>query len=87
MTMEITPKVVPIIANVLRFLRLRTMPKIPKNKEAKARKNDRMFTIGIQEPRSARVPKMMARIPKISALLASFVNDSFLVNWICVRVR
>ena len=47
MTMEITPKVVPIIANVLRFLRLRTMPKIPKNKEAKARKNDRMFTIGI----------------------------------------
>lgn len=63
--MEITPKVVPIIANVLRFLRLRTMPKIPKNKEAMARKNDRMFTIGIQEPRSARVPKMMARIPKI----------------------
>ena len=63
--MEIRPKVVPIMANVLRFLRLRAMPKIPKIKEAMARKNDRMFTIGIQEPRSARVPKMMARIPKI----------------------
>ena len=85
--MEITPKVAPIIANVLRFLRLRTIPKIPKIKVAMARKNDRMFTIGIQEPRSARVPKMTARIPKISALLASFVNYSFLVNWICVRVR
>ena len=62
--MEIRPKVVPMIANVLRFLRLRTT-KIPKIKEAMARKNDRMFTIGIQEPRSARVPKIMARIPKI----------------------
>ena len=64
-TMEIRPRVVPIMAIVLRFLRLRAMPKIPKIKEAMARKNDRMFTIGIQEPRSARVPKMMARIPKI----------------------
>ena len=86
-TMEIRPRVVPIMAIVLRFLRLRAMPKIPKIKEAMARKNDRMFTIGIQEPRSARVPKMMARILRFSVLFASFVNYSFLVNWICVRVR
>ena len=85
--MEIRPKVVPMIANVLRFLILMAIPKTPKIKVAMARKNDRMLTIGIQEPRSARVPKMMARILRFSVLFASFVNYSFLVNWICVRVR
>ena len=85
-TMEIRPKVVPIMANVLRFLRLRTMPKIPKIKEAMARKNDRMFTIGIQEPRSARVPKMMARIPKIFCsfcFIYEFLISSKLDSYLC----
>ena len=85
-TMEIRPKVVPIMAIVLRFLRLRTMPKTPKIKVVMARKNDRMLTIGIQEPRSARAPKMMARIPKIFCsfcFMCEFLISSKLDSYLC----
>ena len=41
------------------------MPMTPKIKATNPKRKDRPLIIGIQEPRSARVPKMMARIPKI----------------------
>ena len=86
MIMEMRPKLEPIVANVLRFLRLRAMPKTPKIKVAMARKKDRMLTIGIQEPRSARAPKMMARIPKSFCsfcFMCEFLISSKLNSYLC----
>ena len=68
------PRLVPMIANVLRFLRLRPIPKMPRVIAIMAKKKARMLMIGSQEPRRARVPKMMAKIPKIFSSLC-FICD------------
>ena len=62
--MDRIPRLVPIIANILRFLRLRPIPKMPRAIAIMAKKKASMLMIGSQEPRRARVPKMMAKIPK-----------------------
>ena len=51
--MDRIPKLVPMIANILRFLRLRPIPKMPRAIAIMAKKKARMLMIGSQEPRRA----------------------------------
>ena len=51
------------------------MPMTPKIKATNPKRKDRPLIIGIQEPRSARVPKMMARILRFYTLLVSFESS------------
>ncbi len=62
------------------------MPMTPKIKATNPRRKDRPLTIGIQEPRSARAPKMMARIPKVFCsfcFMCEFLISSKLDSYLC----
>ena len=77
--MDRIPRLVPMIASVLRLLRLRPIPKTPKAIATIAKKNASMLMIGSQEPRSARAPKIIAKVPKIFSSFC-FICDVLISN-------
>ena len=58
----------------------------PKIKATNPKRKDRPLIIGIQEPRSARAPKMTARVPKVlysSCFMCEFLISSKLDSYLC----